>query len=143
MTTETLPVATLDQRIREYLAIRNKLKDLDAAHDAARKHYTETLSQLSGIMLDFLEQSGQDGAKTKFGTCYTSSKVTASLADPDAFMRFVIANEKFDLMDRKANATAVRAYVKENKNLPPGCNLTTVKTLGVRSPTAKGNDDGE
>ncbi|GAC1424434.1 MAG: hypothetical protein NVSMB6_25380 [Burkholderiaceae bacterium] len=135
MTENTTPDTALDQRVREYLAIRDKLKAIDAAHDAARKIYVETLSSLSGVMLDILEKTGAEGARTSFGTVYTSSKTTASLADPDAFMRFVIANGKFDLMDRKANATAVRDYVNENKQLPPGCNLTTVKTLGVRSPT--------
>jgi hypothetical protein len=56
------------------------------------------------------------------------------LADPEAFMKFVIANQAYDLLDRKANATACRDYAAEHQNLPPGVNMSAVKTVGVRSP---------
>jgi hypothetical protein len=72
---------------------------------------------------------------TKGGTIYTSTRYTASLADPEAFMKFVIETRQFDLLDRKANSTAVKDYVGEHNVLPTGCNLTAMKTLGVRRPT--------
>jgi hypothetical protein len=50
-------------------------------------------------------------------------------------MRYVIANQKFELLDRRANVTAVKEFVKENKEQPPGCNLSAVETVGVRRPS--------
>jgi hypothetical protein len=51
------------------------------------------------------------------------------------FMDFVVENKFFHLLDRRANTPAVKTWVEEHKELPPGCNLTSVQTLGVRAPT--------
>jgi len=49
-------------------------------------------------------------------------------------MKFVVDNNKFELLDRRANATAVKDYVAANNVLPPGCNLSAICTVGVRRP---------
>jgi len=126
-----------DKWIHAYVALRDQLKKIDSEHEDRRKEYVETMAQLSARLQNFLESSGVDSAKTKAGTVYSSVRYTASLADPEAFMRFVIANNKFELLDRRANATAVRDYVEENNQLPPGANLSAIKTIGVRRPGAK------
>jgi hypothetical protein len=52
-------------------------------------------------------------------------------------MKYVIDNNLFDLLDRKANVTAVKDHVKEKGALPPGVNLSAIETVGVRRPSAK------
>jgi EAL domain-containing protein (putative c-di-GMP-specific phosphodiesterase class I) len=126
--------ATVDKRVDQYIQVRNALKKIDEEYDAKRKPLVEIQNMLSGWMQAFLEKTGSESVKTKSGTCYQSTRYTASLADPEAFMKFVIDNHMFDLLDRKANATACRDYAVEHKNLPPGVNMSAVKTVGVRSP---------
>jgi hypothetical protein len=125
---------TVDKRVSQYIQIRNKLKELDDEFEQKRKPLVELQNMLSGWIQSFLEKTGSQSVKTKSGTCYQSVRYTASLADADIFMNFVIANQAFDLIDRKANATACRDYAAEHKTLPPGVNLSAVKTVGVRSP---------
>ena len=125
---------TVDKRVGQYIQIRNKLKQLDDEFELKRKPLVELQNMLSGWLQSFLEKSGSESVKTKSGTCYQSVRYTASLADADIFMNFVKENNQFDLLDRKANATACRDYAAEHKNLPPGVNLSAVKTVGVRSP---------
>ena len=84
-----------------------------------------------------METAGADNIKTPHGTCYNSTRYTASLADPDAFMTFVRDNNYYDLIDRKANVTACRDHVKEKGALPPGVNLSAIKTVGVRRASGK------
>jgi hypothetical protein len=127
--------ATVDKRVAQYIQIRNKLKEIDKEYDDKRKPFVELQNMLSGWLQSFLEKSGSESVRTASGTCYQSTRYTASLADPEAFMNFVIANQQFDLLDRKANATACRDWAEEHKNLPPGVNMSAVKTVGVRAPT--------
>lgn len=122
----------IEKRVGQYIAIRDRLAELDAEHEERCKKLKETQNLLSGLMLTYLERAGATSIKTPEGTCIASSKTTASLADPKAFMDFVIANSAWDLLDRKANATAVRDYVAEKGTLPPGANLSTIRTLSVR-----------
>jgi hypothetical protein len=72
--------------------------------------------------------------RTEAGTCYISTTWKSPLQDADAFMRFVIENEEFDLLERRASSTAVRAYVEEHNHLPSGVNLNAVTSVGVRRP---------
>ena len=125
---------TVDKRVGQYIQIRNALKKMDEEFDQKRKPLVEIQQILSGWMQEFLTKSNAESVRTAHGTCYQSTRYTASLADPEAFMNFVIANQAFDLIDRKANATACRDYAAEHKNLPPGVNMSAVKTVGVRSP---------
>ena len=53
---------------------------------------------------------------------YLSTTYRASIADKQMFTDFVIAQKRWDMLDWKANAKAARAYVKNEKVLPPGIN---------------------
>ena len=121
-----------EKRIAKFIEIRDMLKAMDEAHDKAKEPLLEVRDWLTGWMQEFLDKTGAESVKTAAGTCYSTTRYTASLADPQAFMSYVIENSKWDLIDRKANATAVRDYVAETGALPPGVNLSALKTVGVR-----------
>lgn len=142
---ETLPVvanenaaATVEKRVGQYVACRDAIKAANDEHERAIKPLVDLQNMLTGWMQTFLEQSGADSVKTKSGTCYSTTRYSASLADAEAFMKFVKSTDNFDLLDRKANVTACRDYCTENGTLPPGVNLSSIKTVGVRrAPAAK------
>jgi hypothetical protein len=122
----------IKERVTQYIAIRDKIKALEAAHKEQLKPMKEALEQLGGVLMQFMTETGSDGIKTEAGTCYVTTRWSAALADADAFMRFVRETGNFDLLDRKANATAVRDYVEANTTLPPGVNLSSIQQVGVR-----------
>ena len=47
-------------------------------------------------------------------------------------MDFVIANAAWDLLDRKANVTAVEEFIKSKAAPPPGVNYSSTFVAGVR-----------
>jgi hypothetical protein len=135
------PVEDMEKRIRQFIGIRDKLKALDDAHKETRKPLLEIQEVLAGRIQAFMTANNLENLRTAAGTCYTTTRRTASLADPEAFMRYVIEHNAFDLMDRRANSTAVQDFVKKNKALPPGCNLNAIETVGVRRAGSNGDDE--
>lgn len=131
------PVAEdIDKRIAQYVMVRDRIKEVEDRHTAELKPLRDIQERLTGLISQFMEANNiTDNLKSKSGTCYLSTRYTASLADPEAFMNYVIKSQKFELLDRRANTTAVKDYVQENNELPAGCNLNAVQTLGVRRPT--------
>lgn len=127
--TPTIPIGT---RIEQYIKLRDLIKERDDAHKQAMQPYREALEKLNGLMLDYLTQIGGDSVKSDAGTVYRTMKRSASLEDPDQFMRHVIGGEHWELLDRKANLSGVEAWVKENGVLPPGVKLTSMQVVGVR-----------
>ena len=124
----------VDKWVEKYILIRDKLRELEAEYKEKCKPFLEVQNLLEARMLEFLDQTGQTSAKTLNGMLIASTRHTATLSDPEAFMDYVVQAERYELLDRKANTTAVREYVKENKALPPGCNLSSFKRVSVQRP---------
>lgn len=128
----------IDKRIGQYIEVRDAIKRVEERQEAERKPLLEIQEKLAGIIRTFMENNNiTDNLKSKTGTAYLSTRWSASLADPQAFMDFVTRTGKFELLDRRANVTAVKDYVKEHNVLPAGCNLNAIQTVGVRRPTGK------
>lgn len=119
-------------RIEQFVKLRDIIKAKEEEHKKALAPYKDTLKQLEGVILQALQSAGADNIKSPAGTAYRSTKKSATIADGEAFWNFVVANQLWDLIDKKANATAVADYLEENNQLPPGINYSTVETLGVR-----------
>lgn len=133
-TTQTAPTFTAEQIVKEFVKVRDRLAVLEEEfkNNPERKRLLETKDLLEGWLQQFLDRTKATSVKTQAGTAYVTVKTTASLADPQAFMSFVIERGKFELLDRRANANAVKDYVKENGQLPPGANLNTITSVNVR-----------
>ncbi len=125
-------VAKFERYIGAYVKQRDIIKEKNDAFAATMKPDTDLLNDLTAWLTNRLETVGAESVKTKAGTVYTTTRYSASLADAKAFMDFIIANNKFELLDRKANAPAVREFVAETGSLPPGANLSAIQTVGVR-----------
>ena len=131
----------VDKWIGQAVALRDMIKEIEKRHEEELKDYKESLEQVRGHLQQFFTETGQVNTKTSAGTAFLSTTYRASLADPKAFMDFVQEFQYFSLLDRKANVTAVRAFVKQKKTLPPGVNLTGVAKVNIRRPGQKDDDE--
>jgi len=125
------PIDT-EKRVGQYVALRDKIKELDEKHKQAMKPFREMLEELGNVLLSHLNATNSQSINTDSGTFFKTTKKTASLEDPEAFMRFVVEHKLFDLLDRKANVTAVSEYLDSNQVLPPGVKFTQRVEVNVR-----------
>lgn len=124
----------IDKRVEQYVMLRDMVKTIDEKWGAERKKYTTLMEEVSGRIQRFMSENNiTDNLKTKSGTCYVSTRYSASVQDGQAFMEFVKAGH-WDMIERRANPTAVRDYVKLTNNLPAGVSLSAIQSLGVRRP---------
>ena len=126
----------VSKRVAQYRLIDKKLDELEEEFKASVAPLENIKNLLQGYFEKFLTDTGQQTAVTAGGTVHWNHRVTAKLEDPQAFMDYVIANKQFDLLDRRANATACRELA-EKGTLPPGVKLHTIRTIGVRKPGEK------
>src|ERR1700761_2985989 len=107
-------VEKLEKRIKQYLGVRGLIKTMEDRHKTELKELQDIKEKLSGILQEALTNVGAESIKTTEGTIYSTTRYSASLADPKAFMDYVIKNNLYDLLDRKANVTACKDYVAEH-----------------------------
>ena len=122
-----------DKRVQQFIMLRDKMKELDAAHEEKMKPYKALKAQLEQLMLAELNRVGADNVKVGAGTVYRTVRESATIEDGASFMRHVIGSQEFELLDRKANAKACIEFAEKNDgNLPPGIKLSRAYTVGVR-----------
>jgi hypothetical protein len=128
-------LARIDELVGDYRTVRDWL-------DAQKKKYEEKIApyialkeELKGEMLAFLDQTGQESARTSQGTVTAKVDRTASCSDPDEFMAFIRVSGLLELLDRRPNKTACLAYLNEHNELPPGVKLDSIRNVSVRRPS--------
>lgn len=124
----------LELQISNFIWVRDALAKVDKQWEDERSDLVHMKERLEGRIHKFLRDHNITGSvKTKAGTAYTSTKYTASLADPKAFMDYVVNTGQFDLLERRASVTAVKQFIEDNNGqLPAGCNISSHTSLRVR-----------
>lgn len=125
--------ATIEHWISQFLKVRKKLEE----YDEGRKRFTSVMEELRGVMRDQMQAMGVNSLNTDSGSCYLTTSDTARVIDPDKFMKYVMDNGAYWLVERRAAKNACKDHLEEHGSLPPGVLLNVVETVGVRSPTEK------
>lgn len=138
MTEEAAPKIDIAKRTDQYIRLRDKIKDIKDRHKKELAPYNDALEQLNNMLLGFLNDTNQDNASVRdVGTVYKKTKVSATIEDASDFNRHVIGTEAWHLVDWRANAPAVEAYIEEHQETPPGVKYSTYTDVGVRTATSK------
>lgn len=128
-------------RIDEIAAKYIKLRDFKAAVNAELKEkaakITEAMDALEGQIMTFLNQTGQDSAKTPSGTVFKKTTTKVSIADWPSVLKFIQENDLDNMYYRNVSKEAVEAYIEENHEVPPGLNITREISISVNRPSAR------
>lgn len=122
----------VDDIVQKYILLRDRKKDMKAEFDAKVKDIDDALDKCEAFLLNELDAQGVESYKTKLGTAYISLKTTATVADKAAFLAFVKERDDWELMDVRANKTAVDDFRKTEGNVPPGVNWSAIRAVNVR-----------
>lgn len=115
-----------------YIKLRATIRKVDEMHKERTAPLREKLDELAGQLLEKLDENGVDNMATKVGTVYRTTKSTATVKDGEAFIDFIIEEGYIDLLERKASVAAVKKYLEDNGELPPGVELNQFVAVGVR-----------
>lgn len=123
----------LSDAVSLYIKLRDRKAEIKAAMDEQIKPIQEKMDVLEAKLLAAFQSTGVDSVKTESGTAYTAVRTTASIADRDAFMAFVKANEEWSLLEVRAAKVAIEQFRAANDNeLPPGVNIREERVVNVR-----------
>ena len=129
MTAEPTPAALIE----EYIVLRDAKKQADETYaEFIKTHYSTRMDELEGILLDTLNRLGVDSLAGQSGTVYKKLSTSVTVADGREFRRHIIGAEDWDLLDWRANKTAINDRIDQGQELPPGVNRTTFYSVGIR-----------
>lgn len=131
---------TVDQVIAAYMKLRDKKAQIEAETKDKVKDIKTRMEKLEAYIKEKADEDGVTSFKTKHGTAFLSTVDFASIENWDATLDFVINNEAYDILEKRVSKAAVRGYIKEQNEVPPGINYGTRLTVNVRRPTATGDE---
>ena len=128
-----LTAASEGALIEAYLKLRKKRDLAKAEFNQQQKPVLDGMRAVEAELLRRLTESDLDSFATDVGTAYTTTKRSASLEDRAAFFEYVQEHDAWNLMDYKANVTAVTSFSEENGgSLPPGVKFRAEQSVNIR-----------
>lgn len=122
----------LSEAVELYIKMRDRKAELKAEFDAKVAPLNEKMDKLEAKLLDVFNQTGMDSVKTESGTAYTTTRVTASVADKEVFMTHVRENDDWGLLEVRASKTAIEQYRSVHDDIPPGISMREERVVNVR-----------
>lgn len=122
----------ISELVAKYIEVRDKKAEFKADTEAKLAKYDDALEKMEAALLKAFDAMGVDSTKTEFGTAYTSTRNTASIADPDAFMSFCKENDAWHMLQKRVSLPAVEQYKDEHQDVPPGINWRAERTVNIR-----------
>jgi hypothetical protein len=132
MKTEITP----DKVIDAYVATRDEIAALEEAHKAEIRKLQSIQERREAWLHQFLNDSGQESAKTVSGTAFKKRKEFVSMGDWDQFLQFVQQHQAWELLNRAVNKTAALALMGEERDLSkvPGVKYSTAIEVQINRP---------
>lgn len=124
----------LDELVGNYIKLRDKKAQIKAEYDAKVDHIDALLGKIEAALLKKFEETGQESARTEAGTAFKSVKTSCTVADKDAFLAYVRAEEAWELADIRASKTGVAQYRSVHDETPPGLNWREEITVNINRP---------
>jgi hypothetical protein len=125
--------ATPAQMVEEYIQLRDaRDQGKKKFEEMLRARYLDRMEELETQLLDMLNKLGSDSIASPAGTVYKKLSTSVTVADPREFQRHVIGGELWDLIDWRANKTAVNDLIEAGEPVPPGINRSSFYSVGVR-----------
>ena len=124
----------LDELIAKYIKLRDRKAQMKKAFEEEVGKVNAVMEKMEAIILKTFQETGQTSAKTEFGTAYTSARTSATVADRDAFMAWVMTDpdERLMFLENRVSKTAVEQFKAANDDIPPGVNWSSEIVVGVR-----------
>lgn len=123
----------LDRLVEAYRLLRDKKAELEAAHKARIAEINRRQELIENKILELFNAAGVESARTPHGTAYVSEVITARVVSRDAFFHFVQTHDAWEMLEARANKTAVKQFIDEHDGaLPPGIDVATIRKINIR-----------
>ena len=129
-TATEIPVVSIVER---YIQLRDKKAEKKAAYDKDVAAIEAAMTRCEGFILATMQNMGGiDSIKTAHGTAYKTTRTGATVADWGQTLPWIVAGERWDILEKRVSKPYVEAFKLEHNDLPPGINWREEITLNIR-----------
>lgn len=117
-----------------YVRLRDQRREKEAEVDAIKAKMTV----ISKAIMNMLADAKQESFSSYGHTIYTYKRTYTSVNDRLKFLKHIMENDAWELLDVGANATETEKYAAANdSNPPPGVTMNKIVMLGCQKASKK------
>lgn len=129
---EALTKRTPAELVEAYIKLRDKKEAATAEFKKSLETTNKVMDMLEGVLLEQLQTLGVDSLTAKgIGTVYRNTQNSCTVEDRDTFRSWVEETENWDVVDMRANKTAVKELLDKGETVP-GVKFSSIYTVGIR-----------
>ena len=118
--------------IRTYVSLRKQKDALEADIKDKVSGIKIKMEKLESYLKAKLDADGVTSFKSEHGTAFLTTTDYANVADWDAVLEFIKENDTYEMLERRVAKKAVREYIEECKQVPPGVTYGTRISVNIR-----------
>lgn len=123
---------TYDEVVQRYQNNKVNIAAIEKDADLRVAPIKEEQAEIEAWLQKEMLFNGMKNLPTQHGTAYFRIKNSATVASREDFMSYVRESDNWDLVDARANASAVSSFIDTHGQPPPGVNFTSVQLVSVR-----------
>ena len=121
----------IDEKVKRHYALKAVKIRFEAIYKAKIGPLNDEIAKIEGELLQFLNETGQESAKTKYGTPYKSTLTSLKIEDYEAFINYVKESGRDSLLERRINKSEWKDCLAEGVEVP-GIAVSQITKLNVR-----------
>lgn len=122
----------VDFLVATYVTLRDLKEEVKREESEKLSPINNLMNSVKTELLKFLDESGQEAARTAHGTAYKTRKTTARVADWNFVLDYIKKNDAWDILTHAVSKDAVQSRVEETGEIIPGVDLVTMIDVNVR-----------
>lgn len=129
----------VNKLVQAYVNIREARRKLSAEFEEADKALKAKQALLDNTLLQHMQDTNQESARTKAGTAFITKDEQFSCADWNKLYKWIEKTQSYEATQKRLNKTFIQNYMEANKGkLPPAVNMHSELVVKVRTANAKG-----
>lgn len=131
---QVIPTMPVEKLVKLFVKTREAKSTASREWDAKEAEFNRIMEACENQMLKAADETGVEGFKTPFGTTYTAVDTKITIADHEAFHKFVKEQDDLEFFQARVAVKRVQEYMEKHggESIPPGLNVFRTRTMRVR-----------
>lgn len=119
--------------VKLFMALRDRRAQRKTDYDLADADDKDKQNKIEVEFLRRFNDRGIDSVSARgMGTAYRSVRSSATVADWEALLGFIMKNEAWEMLERRVNKKSVEQFREQTEDLPPGVNWSETQVVNFR-----------
>jgi hypothetical protein len=122
----------LDSLIQAYIVLRDGKEEIKRLMTEFSSPLDSLMKIVNSKLMQVLDETNQESAKTASGTAYKKKSTSAKVADWNVLLEYIKKHDAYDLLTKGVAKDAVKSRIDETGEIVPGVDIVTFIDVGVR-----------